>query len=334
MVRCLAAQVGVARDVVSWYLATHYGKAGDVGLADTFTDSECVGHFAVERRQLEAGKPDALFRLLVTVAMFQRLRDSHVMGILRGISTADAHELTSAKRLVQLCATSSCPAASTNERLLRDCDLTKDPNSRGVCSHNPDVQCHLKGHTELLRRYGHFGKVPSSAALVVNSVGDLRALRDRILLQHSDPTTRARALEAQLMQIWRVRDKIAAMYLSLLTVRDLGLADPPWANGVDATWFVVVDQNVDAFLRAIDYDGPWTYEAKRAFIRQLSASVDLSQIRSGLASFNPRLVQQAMYLFMSSSNRRRSTLDCSHAGMEACRACAPTLRGLCPVRIV
>ena len=28
----------------------------------------------------------------------------------------------------------------------------------GACSANPDTACHLKRHTVLLKRYGHFGK--------------------------------------------------------------------------------------------------------------------------------------------------------------------------------
>jgi hypothetical protein len=94
------------------------------------------------------------------------------------------------------------------------------------------------------------------------------------------------------------------MFLALLTVPDLGLENPPWQAGIDWRYFVVVDRNVDAFLEAIRYSGSGTYPARRAFIQALSAGVNLGALRPGLMEYNPRLVQQALYLFKSEPNRK------------------------------
>ena len=59
---------------------------GDVGMVETFCTAGTVCEFASSREALERGDDEELFKLLVTVAMLQRLRDAPVMSILRGIS--------------------------------------------------------------------------------------------------------------------------------------------------------------------------------------------------------------------------------------------------------
>lgn len=185
--------------MVRWYLELYYGTEYDLGLLPMFCNPARVGHFAVEKEAIAAGEPKALFKLLVTVAMFQRLRDSHVMDILRGISAEDAEVLTSAETLVSLAKGCVCSHAYTNESLIQRCDLSKAPETkRGTCTVAPELPCYLKRHTELLRRYGHFGKVPTSAALVVTEYGDLARLRAQVLAATSDPLERAKRLEAAL----------------------------------------------------------------------------------------------------------------------------------------
>lgn len=326
-------QVDVTRAVVEWYRATHYGTDGDVGMIGTFCATSTVGAFASSREALERGDDEELFKLLVTVAMFQRLRDALVMNILRGISAPDAATLTSARALVKLTRKSPCPHTRTNEALLGACDLTKDASAQGCCFAEPALACHLKQHTVLLKRYGHFGKMPTSAALAVAEAGgSLSRLRRDIFASTSDPLDRAQQLAAKLSGIWRISDKLSAMYLSLVCAPHMGLATPPWHDGVDWSWFVVVDRNVDLFLESIGYDGHGTYEARRAFVRELAARVDLRAVDRAWPAFHPRLVQQAMYLFMSASNRRASTTDCMH--QRSCVKCPAALARRCPVRSV
>lgn len=327
-------QVRKTRAVVAWYLRTHFGRPSDVGLLQTFCSERAVGHMAVDANALSRGDDEAMFRLFVTVAMFQVLRDSLVMKILRGLSAEDAVDLTTCATLLTRATENPCSLSHTNEFLLSFCDLTKDPTTKaGTCSQAPDQPCYLKRHTQLLRRYGHFGKVPSSAALVVRDAGGGRigGIYERVKEQSGNSGEGARRLERELSRTWRVNDKMASMFLSLVTAPDLGLDSPPWQPGIDWTWFVVVDRNVDKFLAAIGYRGSKTYPARRSFVRALARQVDLSELQRGLRPFNPRLVQQAMFLFMSRSNRKEWRGDCSYVGAEACQACERTVKRLCPL---
>lgn len=320
------------RDVVDWYLSAYHGGPDDVGLVRSFTDRERMGHMAVDHDAIATGQADELFRLLIGVAMFQRLRDVLVLQIMRSLSDVDAAELTSSRALRALSDRAACTHARSNAALIGTCDLTKHPASRqGTCGVAPDLECYLKRHTELLRRYGHFGKVPTSIALAVAERGaaDLNALRAVAIASSDDPGERARSLESMLSDAWRVNNKIACMFLSLVSAPDLGLSSPPWAPGLDWTWFVVIDSNVDLFLESIGYAGPKTYNARRAHIRELAAAVDLAELRPGLVPNNPRLVQQAMFMFMSRSNRRASATDCSNVS-GACARCPSALRTRCP----
>lgn len=329
-------QYAAARSVTAWYMRSYYRTAEDVGVPEMFCQRDRVGHFAVDRAALAAGAPEALFGLLVTMTMFQRRSDVQIMRVLRGIARDDAHELTDAARLLAL-ADDGCEHARSLDALLERCDLGKCPDTkRGICGQRPKMDCHLKRHTELLKRYGHFGKVPTSAALTLraNGVADLSSLRARIWEISSDPHTRAVALEEALSRSWRISEKIAAMYLSAVTNRDLSGDLAPWADGVDADHFVVIDSNVDLFLKAIDYEGPMTYRARRAFVQALAARVHLDEIHPGLRRYNPRLVQQALYMFMSESNRRSSGADCSHQAPSSCARCPRALASSCSLNPV
>jgi hypothetical protein len=84
---------------------------------------------------------------------------------------------------------------------------------------------------------------------------------------------------------------------------DLSAEPPPW-TGIDHTYFVVIDSNTDLFLKSIGYCGAWTYDARRAFIFALTER--LARAGASLAALGPRIVQQAMYTFMSRVNRQAS----------------------------
>jgi len=205
-------------------------------------------------------------------------------------------------------------------------------NGYGVCGRRPQTPCVLKRHTELLRRYGHFGKVPTSLALAITEAGanDLDDLRQKTLRDHRTRHARALALERHLKAAWRVSDKIASMFLSLVTNPDLADVPGPWNLGTDWRHFVCIDSNVDLWLRSVGFAGPWTYAARRGFLQQLSAKIPLRDRDRRLHDDNPRLVQQAMYMFMSRSNRLNASDDCAHGRPESCRPCPRSLRGRCP----
>jgi hypothetical protein len=328
-----ASQVAATKAVVQWYLAQHFGRASDPGVIEMFCDPGRVGAFAVDRRALRAGEGRALFRLLVATAMFQRRQDVQILRILQGMSPGDADEIADAEQLLRLVDEGSCEHMRTTAALVERCDLAKDPRTRlGCCNANAKVACHLKRHTVLLKRYGHFGKVPTSIALMVREAGvqDLSALRRKVMVAERDPMLRAQALESELSRAWRVNQKIASMFLSMVTNPDLSRGLAPWSRGLDWTYYVVVDSNVDLFLASIKYDGIGTYDARRDFVRAIAREIDLSEFDSTLHDFNPRLVQQAMYLFMSTANRRTADGDCIQRAPSACSACPRTLRTRCP----
>ncbi|EDM77790.1 hypothetical protein PPSIR1_38449 [Plesiocystis pacifica SIR-1] len=326
-------QYRLARLITRWYLDRYHGTDEDVGTASMFCDRRRVGHFAVSRRALARGSGDALFRMLIATTMFQRRQDAQILRVLRGISKEHTYELTDSRRLLSLADDSRCPHLKSNATLLEACDLSKDPvTKQGRCGARPRTPCHLKQHTVLLKRYGHFGKVPTSVALTLRegSADSLAELREQVLGEHDDPLERAVALERRLSKAWRVSDKISAMFLSAVCNPDLCPGLSPWAEGVDWTRYVVIDSNVDLFLTGTGYPGPWTYNKRREFIQRLAKRVDLEQMKPGLQRFNPRIVQQALYLFMSISNRRAAKLDCAHEAPRSCEACPGPLKSLCP----
>jgi hypothetical protein len=301
-----------------------------------FCDAGSVGEFAVSAGAIKRGDAQAMFRVLVATAMFQRRQDQQILRILRGIDGATAAELTTPEQLLRLVRRSRCPNIKSVALLREGCDLAKDPRTgRGTCSSHPKLECHLKRHTVALKRYGHFGKMPTSVALAVHErgVADLAELRREILAKNRAALDRATALEAALCAAWRINQKLASMYLSAVTNPDLSPGyGAPWTQGIDWSYFVVVDSNVDNFLAGLGYNGPGTYDARREFVRSIAVRIDLRRLRRGLRGFNPRLVQQAMYLFMSATNRRALTADCGHQGPAACARCPNALAARCPVR--
>lgn len=331
MTRPSERQVEAAAEVTRWYFATHRGARLEPGMPAMYADPARVGHFAVELDALRSGEPGALFRALVTTAMFQRLRDVLVLKILRTTPEELAVVLCDEHRLRELAGALPCGLGASVEALRRDCDLAKHRQTkRGICSRVPAGSCRLHTHTEALKRYGHFGKVPTSIALAVAAAGaqNVGELHERATSGRT-PAEAAEWLIGALTRAWRVSDKIAAMYLSLVCNPDV-LPGAPWSDGVDWTRFVVVDSNVDRFLESIDYDGRGTYSARAQFVRRLAESIDLRELDGAVQPYNPRLVQQAIYLFMSRSNRVELEADCSHEP-QSCASCPELLRVRCPL---
>ena len=331
-------QVRRTRAVVRWYLSNYYGTHGDPGLPAMFFNSDAVGHFAISQRDFEEGDDDALFKLLMATVMFQRRQDVQIMRVLRGMDERMVEEITDSSTLLKLADSKGCAALSTLELLKSDCDLAKDPQTKeGVCSYNQSFACALKQHTVALKRYGHFGKVPTALALTLHEagysgLGDL--YRDSVKTAEDSEHAGAK-IEAVLKRAWRVSDKIAAMYLSMLTNPSLSPEGrAPWSEGVDSSAFVVIDSNVDLFLKVIKYPGPWTYSSRRTFIQALSHRIPLAEYDRRFDSYNPRIVQQAMYLFMSETNRRALTQDCSHISPAPCSRCDDAIRAVCPSRVM
>ena len=322
--------------VVAWYLEQHHGYKTDPGRPLMFFDRKLVGTFAISPRAFQRGDQRALFKLLIAVTMFQRRQDVQILHILRGMHRSDVKEVCDANRLLSLVDASRCQLVHTNATLVSLCDLGKNPKTKaGVCAFRPRTPCHLKRHTTLLKRYGHFGKVPTSAALMLReeNARSLGGLRTQVFRDEGDPLARAMILEQKLSQIWRVNQKLACMFLSMVCNPDLSLGLAPWSSGIDWTHFVVIDSNVDLFLASIGYRGGTSYDDRRRFICRLAREIDLGSMCERLHSYNPRMVQQALYLFMSKANRRAIAHDCAHSSPKICPKCLRAVRILCPLGV-
>jgi hypothetical protein len=318
--------------VLEWYFQHYHRTRANLGTADTFVDRSLLGAFTADRSAFSRGEGYALTKVLVACTFFQKRQDQQVLRILKQMRPQDAATLTDVSRIRSLLASASCEHLRTLEAVGRDCRLTKEPASGKPTCQWPRRRCHLKEHTVVMKRYGHFGKIPTTVALMLDSYGvtDLRSLRASIFAATSDPGQRADQLQRALCRIWRVADKISAMFLSAVSNPDLSEVPVPWVEGMAWQRFVVVDSNTDAFLRLIGYDTAVPYEARRNFINEIARKVDIRRLHRQCASFNPRVIQQAMYVFMGRTSRRANPADCCNAP-GACARCPRPLRGMCPV---
>lgn len=239
-----------------------------------YTDPGRVGAFAVELGDVSAGEPRAPYKVLFATVMFQAMRDVLVQRILRRIPASIVDELTDPARVRARADEVACPKLR-GLAVLRECTLTKDPVTKaGTCSVAPELACSLKDYTRTLGRYGHFGKVPLSLVCVLHeaSAVDLPELY-AIAIKGRDRAAAAAWLRRTLATCWRIHDKIACMFLSVVSNPDV-LPGAPWAAGLDWTTFVVVNTNVDHFLHAVvlprpmDLSGP---RGLRAGARRASA---------------------------------------------------------------
>ncbi len=306
----------------------------DLGTADMFCDSSRVGAFAVRPKLLAASDRDALFKVLIATTLFQRLQDRLVLKILQGMKATRVAEITDAVGLLVQADACPCACLRSNTALVTRCDLTKDPvTGLGVCGISPRVECPLKRHTVWLKRYGHFGKVPTSAALMLREAGvdDLCALERQVVAAYRTRDARTAAMGQALRRIWRVNDKISAMFLSAMAATGLSRANGPWRRDLAGDRLVVIDSNVDAFLTRVRYRGQTTYSARRDFLLALARAVNLRKLHPTLHRFNPRLLQQGLYAFMSKVNRGDDPADCTNVD-GSCGRCPGTLSAICPVR--
>jgi hypothetical protein len=325
-------QIVHTKAVVHWYLSTYFRAPSEPGTLAAFADQEVVGSFAIDLAAVRANRPAALFKLLIATIMFQRRRDVVVQALMRSLTPHDVWELSSQDALVGLARANSCRHSAIRETLHRTCDLHKTSDGMPTCSVRHSADCYLKRHSALLKRYGDFGKYPTSAALLLDDlrVRDLPGLYEQVTSAYRSPTERANVLKERLCEIFRVSSKIASMFLALVSNPDL-TSNPPWEERLDWTQFVVVDSNVESFLESIGYSGPRSYNGRVAFIQVLARRINLRRLDSRLHAFNPRLVQQAMYIFMSRSNRNSSDIDCWRE-KSRCESCPSTLSTRCPVR--
>src|SRR4051812_22154161 len=88
---CMPPETSTVRITVSWYFRNLYGVCEGPGNLPFYCDAEKVGAFAVTPKDLAAGGDAAVFRLLVTLSMYQALRDVIIMRQQRSLPRASTH---------------------------------------------------------------------------------------------------------------------------------------------------------------------------------------------------------------------------------------------------
>lgn len=319
--------IGEVASIVRWYLRVAYGRWEGPGCLPFFCDHSAVGRFAINLAKLKARDEGALFQLLIALSLYQSRRDVDVMVIQRNMPRRDAVALTSHRRLKVMIEDSRCDRLRTADRFDTGCDVHRDfDRDRGACNHRPRTACHVKAATRAIGRMGDMGKLPTSAMLHLGIRGMNGAIDDAIAAADC-PRQRATWLVERLAEIYRIGIKLASLYVSALSTDELSPGNAVLSPMIRGEHLVVVDANVIRLLGTLRSDrGPKTYSALSTWLVALAERIDLSRLDPRLPVFSPRLIQQALYVFGSRSNRSARLDGCA---VSACDECPSST---CPFR--
>jgi hypothetical protein len=308
--------------VVRWFLDTKQ-------FAETkpfYCLPEHVGAFAVAPDELAAGGDAALFRLFVTLAMYQALRDVVIMRQQQLMPRASMRAVADVVLVKRSIARHECSVLRSADAFEEDCDVSKIGKVVD-CGKRPGTACHVKDATVVFNRMGDMGKLSTSAWLRLWKDGGVRSLLADVRQDEVSPTKRALLLVKRFARVYRVGRKLATMFVSALSTPVLAPGLTPWFPDIDGNDLVVVDTNV---ARAVDslreLGAPRTYNARESWVREQAARLDLRDFRRDLPSYSPRFVQQTLYAFCSKSNRLARGDKCAKR-QTPCAGCSPAL---CP----
>jgi hypothetical protein len=313
--------------IVAWYLATAFGRWEGPGVRPYYADPARVGRFAVDLDAVAARDPDALFQVLVTLAAYQSRRDVDIMAIQRAMPARKAAAMTSSRRLQVLVENSPCRNLRDASTFDRACDVRRDfARNRATCDTRPRTACHVKDATSAIGRMGDLGKTPTSAWLHLGPSGLARWFADACAADR-DPHARAVAMVQRVAAIYRIGVKLASMFVSALSVPELGIGVAAWSPELDGSRIIVVDTNVGHAIRSWRRGrGADTYAAHARWFVAAANEINLSLLGAGLPRSSPRFVQQAVYVFRSRSNRIAHGDTCADAPCVGCPS------PLCPFR--
>ncbi len=307
--------------VLAWYFGSLRSE-----LRPFYCDPSRIGAFAVEPEELAAGTDDAVFRLFVTLSMYQARRDVLIMRQQRSLSRTSMRVVADVSTVKRVIARHACPTLVSVEAFERGCDVGKDGDvvDCGVC---PGTPCHVKDATRVFNRMGDMGKLTTSAWLRLWRARGLPALLEEVCRAEQSPTKRAALLVERFAAVHRVGRKLATMFVSALSTPALAPGLTPWFPEIDGNELVVIDTNVARAVDALRAPGAAkTYDARERWVHEQAAEIDLRGFRLGLPAYSPRLVQEALYAFCSKSNRLASGDACAERE-SGCADCVPTL---CP----
>ena len=231
------------RRVVDWYSSNPVTSA-----VPFYCDPAKVGSFAVSPQRLAAGDDSAVFRLFITLSMYQALRDVVIQKRQRALPPSAVRTVADLGFLKRSIARHRCPAFLNRDRFEQTCDVWK---KGGIidCSRCPGVRCHVKDATAAFNRVGDMGKLPTSAFFRVWSNGELTSTLRTLRQDHASPTERASALVDLFSRVHRVGRKLATLFVSALSTPALAPGLSPWFPEISGNDLVVVDTNV---ARAVD----------------------------------------------------------------------------------
>ncbi len=316
---------GAVRTVVEWYLREVYGRLEGPGAVPFYCDPEQVGSFAVAPAELAAGDDAALFRLFVTLSMYQALRDVVIRRQQRAMPLPEVLAVADLSTVQAAIAANPCGALRSDEAFALGCDIAKVEGAVD-CGKRPGAPCHVKAATAAFNRMGDLGRLPTSAWFRIWKEGLTPVFVD-VCRREAAPSARAALLVAQFSGVHRVGRKLATMFVSALSTPALAPGLTPWFPEVDGNDLVVVDTNLARAADALREPGsPKTYDARERWVRDQAAALDLRSFRDDLPRHSPRLVQQALYAYASRSNRTASNDACS-TRRTRCGSCVPEL---CP----
>jgi hypothetical protein len=309
------------KEIVRWYF-----DEGRVEGLPFYCDPARIGAFAVEPDELAAATDAAIFRLFVTLSMYQALRDVVIMRQQRSLTRRSMRAVADVATVRRSITRHACPTLGSVEAFEQRCDVTKDGNDID-CATCPGAICHVKDATRVFNRMGDMGKLPTSAWLRLWQGGGAKSLLKEICLAQPSPTKRAALLVERFAAVHRVGRKLATMFVTALSTPALAPGLTPWFPEVDGNDLVVVDTNVARAVDSLRAPGaPKTYDARERWVQEQSGKLDLRVFDASLPAYSPRLVQEALYAFCSKSNRVAREDAC--VGRSApCTLCAPAL---CP----
>ena len=310
------------RNVVRWYVDVQAS-----GQVPFYCDPDRVGAFAVVPAELAAGGDDAVFRLFVTLSMYQALRDVVIMRQQRSLPRAAMRVVADASLVKRSIAKHDCPVLLSVDAFEAGCDVSKH-DAVVDCGTCPGVRCHVKDATAVFNRMGDMGRLPTSAWLRLWRDGGMRALLTAVCREDASPTRRAALLIERFAKVHRVGRKLASMFVSAVSTPALAPGLTPWFPEIDGNELVVVDTNVARAADALREPGASkTYGAREQWVREQAAQLDLREFRPDLPTYSPRLIQEALYVFCSKSNRvasndacrsRSRSSPCSYCSVELC----------------
>ncbi len=309
--------------ILDWYVASVYARVEGPGVVPFYCDPAKVGLAAVDPVSLAKADEAALFKLFVSLAMYQARRDTVIQSQQRGWSREKANALLSLPSLRRRLSACPCPHLADAEQIENGCTVTKVGKAIS-CTH-PDLACPIRLAATTWDRMADLGKLPASAFQRIWAQGGTASLL-RKSDHEPDPTVRLEQVVSEISHVYRVGRKLATLFVSALSTPALAPGLTPWWPRLNGNLAIVLDTHAG---RAVDHlaggKAAGSYQSRTDWLRRVSEKVDLQRLRKDLPSYSPRLVQQALYAFGSKSNRRGWKLPCAgECRSTLCPFCSPS----------